>query len=359
MDGQIFHDPTGKRRSWVGRILAALILLSIVCFLLFAVTLVFTPNLPGIKAQIRSLRGIVLPNLNRFQRAHELDKIRPELAASKGVPSTKNPSDTVALAFLPAWEPTALDSFKNAKSHLTHVVPSWLRLTTDGSGLDSKDFDLGTNPNNAEIIRVARQSKTKIIPLLSNANEVGDNVSFDPARVNSMLSSPAKRQALIANILAFLTKNNFDGINLDFEDLDSAAERNLPGFITQLSKELHKNQLELSLDVQTSADELDVKACAAACDFLVLMVYDYSNEDGADGPIAPINWSVNEVEKFLKRAPANKVVLGVGSYAYDWKIGKKGAANLSFGEALEEAAAARAQEHRARGHERPRHRAAQ
>ena len=78
MDGQIFHDPTGKRRSWVGRILAALILLSIVCFLLFAVTLVFTPNLPGIKAQIRSLRGIVLPNLNRFQRAHELDKIRPE-----------------------------------------------------------------------------------------------------------------------------------------------------------------------------------------------------------------------------------------------------------------------------------------
>ena len=337
MNGQIFHDPTGKRRSWVGRILAALVLLTIVCFLIFAVTLVFTPNLPGIKAQFRSLRGIMMPNLNRFQRAHELDKIRPALAANKGKPLDKSPANAVTLAFLPPWEPTALDSFKYAQSHLTHVVPSWLRLTDDGSGLESGDFDLSTNPNNEEIIRVARQSKTKIMPLLSNAQEVGDNVSFDPGRVNTMLASPAKRATLIAAIVNFLVKNQFDGINLDFEDLDSKAEQDLPGFIAELSTELKKNNFELSLDVQTTADELDVAKCAAICDFLVLMVYDYSNEDGADGPIAPLQWSVNQVEKFLKRAPANKVVLGVGNYAYDWKIGTKGAASLSFEEAIEEA----------------------
>jgi cellulose synthase/poly-beta-1,6-N-acetylglucosamine synthase-like glycosyltransferase/peptidoglycan/xylan/chitin deacetylase (PgdA/CDA1 family)/spore germination protein YaaH len=337
MDGQIFHDPTGKRRSWVGRILAAWILLSIVCFLIFAVTLIFTPNLPGLKAQFRSLRGIMMPNLSRFQRAHELDKIRPQLAASKRKALDKNPEDTVALAFLPPWEPTALDSFKYAQSHLTHVVPSWLRLSADGAGLELKDFDLATNPNNSEIIRVARLSKTKIMPLLSNAQEQGDTVSFDPVRVNLMLSSPVKRSNLIARIVSFLLKNRFDGINLDFEDLDSKAEQNLPAFIATLGAELRRNKLELSMDVQTSANELDVSKCAAACDFLVLMAYDYSNEDGADGPIAPLQWSVDQVDKFLKRAPANKVVLGVGSYAYDWKIGTKGAASLSFGEAIEEA----------------------
>ena len=337
MDGQIFHDPTGKRRSWVSRILAALVLLGVVGFLVFAVTLVMTPNLSGIGAQFRSFRGIMMPNVDRFQRAHELDKIRPSLALAKANPKDKEPSNTVALAFLPPWEPTALDSFKNAQSHLTHVVPAWLRLTSDGGGLDSRDFDLGTNPNNAEIIRIARQSRTKIIPMLSNGQGVDDNVTFDPARVNALLASPAKRTALIANIVRFLTKNRLDGINLDFEDLDSSAEQNLPGFIAELGQELKKNQLELSLDVQTTANELDVRKCAEACDFLVLMAYDYSSEDGKSGAIAPLPWSVREVEKFLKRAPANKVVLGVGSYAYDWKLGTKGASSLTYEEAISEA----------------------
>ncbi len=337
MDGQIFHDPTGRRRSWVTRVLAGLVLLLIVSFLLFAITLVFTPNLPGLKGQFRSFRGILIPNVARSQRAHELDKIRPSLALAKAKPTDKEPSGTVALAFLPPWEPTALDSFKNAQSHLTHVVPSWLRLTSDGGALDSRDFDLSTNPNNAEIINVARQSKTKIIPMLSNGQEVNDNVIFDPVRVKALLASPAKRTALIVSIVRFLTKNRFDGINLDFEDLDSGSERNLPSFLVELSTELKKYRLELSFDVQTSANELDVRKCAEACDFLVLMAYDYSSEDGNAGAIAPLQWNVQEVEKFLKRAPANKVVLGVGSYAYDWTLGSKGANSLTYAEAIAEA----------------------
>jgi len=337
MSGQIFHDPSGKRRGVVGRVFASITLLTLILLVAFIATLVLTPNLPRLKAQLRASRGIGLPSVARAQRAHELDKIRPQLVAASRQPVPKAPTDLVALGFLPPWEPTALDSFRNAAPHLTHVSPVWLRLNPTGDDLDLRDFDLRANPNNSEVIDIARRNKVRIVPILSNAQEGSRKGSFDPHRVSVLLRSPATRTALIKNIVRFLTVNRFQGINLDFEDLDEYGERHLPGFLKELGDALHQSNLELSLDVQVSADELDMSACAAACDYLVLMAYDYSSEDGKAGPIAPLNWSVQQVNRFLKRAPANKVVLGIGSYAYDWKNGKAGATSLSYEEAISQA----------------------
>ena len=54
------------------------------------------------------------------------------------------------------------------------------------------------------------------MPLLSN------NVKqvFRGDLVKRMLNNPAKKEALINNIIKILTANNFYGINIDFEELD-------------------------------------------------------------------------------------------------------------------------------------------
>lgn len=334
MSGQIFHDPTGKRRSLVSRILAAFVLLLVVVFITFAASLVLTPTLPGLQAQFRSFRGLSLPTVAKSQRAKAMDEIRPELKNASRVHTVKHPAtNTVALAFLPPWEPTAIDSLRNAQEHLTHLAPVWLSLTNDGKGLDLRDFDLKSNPNNVDAIEIARQNNIRIVPVLSNGHEG----FFDPKSVNRLLASPSARTELISKVINFLLENRFQGINIDFEDMDSYGEQNLPNFLVELGNSLHAKNLELSMDVQTSADELDVPLCAKACDYLVLMAYDNSSESGKSGPIAPLKWSVSEVEKFLKRAPADKVVLGVGGYAYDWQIGKDGAKSLSYAEAIAQA----------------------
>lgn len=317
--------------------LAALVLFTLILFIAFGITLVLTPNLPGLRAQFRPFRIITPPSFARSQRAHELDKIRPTVVNVRRPTTTKPPTDSVVLGFLPPWEPTALDSFRNAASHLTHVSPVWLRLTPNGDGLDTRDFDINTNPNNGEVIEIAKRNNVRIVPILSNAKEGENEGVFDPSRVNKMLRSSESRKSLVASIVGFLTKNHLQGINIDFEDLDEFGEQHLTTFIEELGAALHKVNLELSMDVQTTADELDVKACAKACDYLVLMVYDYSSEDGKPGPIAPLDWSVKQVDKFLKRAPADKVVMGIGSYAYDWKNRRAGAASLSYEEAISQA----------------------
>lgn len=336
MSGQIFHDPSGKRRSFVGRLLAGLILFLILLTIGFAFTLVVTPNLQDQRAAFRPFRSIALPNVERVQRAHELDKIRKSLGPNPKKHIDK-PADTVALGFLAPWEPTGIDSFRSAAPHLTHVAPVWLRLSTNGSELDLRDFDLKNNPNNSEIITIARRNNVKVVPTLSNGETGSREGQFDPKRIELLLKSPQARTSLTSNIIQFLKKYQFAGINLDFEDLNEFAEKNLPGYLKELGAALHKEGFELSFDVQTSADELDVRTCADACDYLVLMAYDFSSEEGKPGPIAPLDWSVRETEKFLKRAPANKIVLGVGSYAYDWQSGKAGGTSLTFEEAIAQA----------------------
>ncbi|MBS1701257.1 MAG: glycosyltransferase [Armatimonadetes bacterium] len=337
MNRQVFHDPTGRRRGIFSRTLAALVFFLLILFIAFGITLVFTPNLAGLRAQFRPFRIISPPSIARSQRAHELDHIRPQVVDRKHPAKSKAPTDSIVLGFLAPWEPTSLDSFRNAAPHLTHVSPVWLRMNPNGDGIDTRDFDLKSNPNNGEIITIARRNNVRIVPILSNAMEGANDGLFDPKRVDKMLRSPTARKNLITSLVGFLTDNRLAGINLDFEDLDEYGENNIAGFLKELGPVLHKGGFELSIDVQTTADELNVKACADACDYLVLMAYDKSSEDGKPGPIAPLDWSVKQVDRFLLRAPADKVVMGVGSYAYDWKNGKAGAASLSYEEAISQA----------------------
>ena len=308
MSGQVFHDPSGKRRGIVGRVVATIFFLGLVLFIAFGATIFIIPSLAGSRAQFGSFHGIALPTVARAQRAHELDKIRSQLGPTHQLIS-RPATTTVALGFLAPWEPTAIDSLRAAAPHLTHVAPVWLRLTPSGEGLDTRDFVLRSNPNNGEILTVAHKYGTKIIPVITNSKEGQEDGTFDPIRVDHLLTSPKSRAKLITEIVFFLTKNHFQGINLDFEDLDQTGEKNLPIFLRELGAALHQNKFELSVDVQTAADQLDLASCAASCDFLVLMAYDYASEDGKAGPIAPLDWSVKQVEQFLKRVPANKVVL--------------------------------------------------
>jgi hypothetical protein len=81
-------------------------------------------------------------------------------------------------------------------------------------------------------------------------------------------------------------------------------------------------------------DDVPLKELAAPCDFIVLMAYDEHSEESSPGPIASIDWVTDQTEQALRSIPANKLVLGVGSYAYDWIEGSQSASSLTFQEAM-------------------------
>ncbi|MDA8344831.1 MAG: glycosyl hydrolase family 18 protein [Thermaerobacter sp.] len=61
----------------------------------------------------------------------------------------------------------------------------------------------------------------------------------------------------------------------------------------------------------------------------ILMTYDHHDNTSAPGPVSPHAWVVNALKHALSAGvPANKIVLGVNDYGYDWNTSAKTAITI-------------------------------
>jgi spore germination protein YaaH len=77
----------------------------------------------------------------------------------------------------------------------------------------------------------------------------------------------------------------------------------------------------------------DYKAIAPYIDYMEIMAYDEHYKTSAPGPIASLGWFQDIVNYSTTVVPANKIVIGVPSYAYDWAKGEVGVP-LTYSEAV-------------------------
>ena len=343
----VFFDESGARRVWVKRLgfLAATVLT--VAMTLFILSLLAIPFIGASKDGLGARVAKLLPELPSrndarqrvtFERGHDalLREVSREKSAAGAIAPTQSivqsgSSAPIVAAFYAPWQSTGLASLRAQAAHLTHVIPTWLGLNASSDGLDLTDFNFEQNPGNRAVIQIAERSHVAICPLLSNAH----GASFDTARVHRLLNSPAAQTKLIGALIQWLTGNKFQGLNLDFENLAPADQPKLVAFMGALSQNLHASGLSFSTDLEADLSNAQMKAMAAPCDFAVLMAYDQHAEVDAPGPIAGFDWGADLVKRASAVVDPQKLVLGIGNYAYDWtQNSKKNADALTYEEAL-------------------------
>jgi len=355
MSQPVFFDPEGTRGKRVSFWAAALMLvLAIVTTAVIASLSVIPllPRIPGISARFPKPKSLVLalPNLDkrRIQYLQNQAKLAldKEIAAERKKRAAQKtpkppPGTPIVAAFYSPDEQFGIGSLRDNAKNLTHVLPVWLGLVrTDPSQLDLSNFNLtpteaGLKTPDQELIDIAHANGVRIWPVLTNLN----GNKYDSAIVASLLDSADKQAALAANIRTWLVQNGFDGLNVDFEELADADYDRLPGFLALVQKALRQGpqQFGLSIDVAAESKEDRIKKLAANVDLVVAMVYDDHSQEGTAGPIAPVDWVEDTLDKFADAVPANKLVAGVGSYAYDWTASTKGADSLTYQDALQTA----------------------
>lgn len=333
----VFFDPQGTRRKRVSFWAASLGLIFAILTTAFIVSFSVVPLLPKVKGLSDSLhrpnrliprlpdvdkrRAMFLANKARQELNAEIVKDRKALALENANAQKAPAGSPIVAAFYAPWqEAVGISSFAlNAKS-LTHVMPAWLRLDAkDPSQLDTKDFDPSANTKNPEFIDIARRNGVSIWPVLSNSNGVTD--TFDPKLITELLDSPEKQVALAENVRDWLTAHQFDGLNLDFENASVSDQDRLPQFLAILQKTLRSANLGLSIDLEAGNEDARISKLAANVDLVIVMAYDEHFEGGEPGPIASIDWTEKVLTKYAKAVPPNKLVIGIGSYAYDWAKG--------------------------------------
>lgn len=218
-----------------------------------------------------------------------------------------------------------------ARAHidqLTEINPFAYTVKSDSTLFDAmKIKEMPWTP----LLDEARAKKVRIIPSV---------LWTDAEAMHQTFISTAKRTALINSIVATINENNFDGIDLDFE----AKYAKTKPFFSLFLKELYvatgnkwvmctiepRTPMEARYD--TIPDDIqyanDFVAINAYCDRVRIMTYDQGtidlalNRAGTDPyiPIADPVWVEKVVNLAAQTIAKNKLVIGVTTYGYEYKI---------------------------------------
>src|SRR5258707_8220877 len=153
-----------------------------------------------------------------------------------------------------------------------------------------------------------------------------------------LLESPAARRNLIRDIVEYAVESHEAGIVVDFEEVPDASQAHFRAFIGGLAPAMHSVGLKLMIALPARDDVYDYQYFGKQCDAIVLMNYDQHWPFSPPGPIAAQDWFVENLRQVLDEVPAQKIVVGIANYAYDWPLNskntKEAAAEFSIQEAL-------------------------
>ena len=222
---------------------------------------------------------------------------------------------------------TSLPAALNNVDLIREVMPFWYTLKYNNSKVSILDLYTPANPSIpiAQPLSTMRSAGMMIIPTITDGT--------DKLVLANLLSTEIGRTSAVNAITDLVMQNNFDGIDLDFEnfafvDGNSSWDKTKPSwvaFVKQLSTSLRSKEKLLSittpylLDPATGKKGYYVYAwadIASDIDRLRIMTYDYSVAN--PGPIGPITWTENTLKYAVSIMPASKVFVGLAGYGRDW-----------------------------------------
>ena len=357
----VFHDPRRRRWKFVSIGVSAAAVAVTVLFGITLLSVLISPILPrlGLKpfASLpqarhlafdasalgvhtnRRLHGDYRPRGDRPDRIARRSPARPfygslvdnrdvppyaETAKGLGESIPATPTRSLAngprsklIGFYVNWDDSSLLSLKQHLNSFDLVIPEWLHVAGPAGGITLDDPV--TEQLTLQYIRQHRPG-LPVMPLVNNYDQA--NQTWDSANLTKNLHDPAMRAAIAKRLLDYVRSQHLAGINIDFENLQPASRDDLVAFMQQVSAEFHTAGLKVSQAVPANDPAYDYARLAAASDFLTLMVYDQHASGTDPGPVAAQSWFTGVLARRAKDIPANKLVVGIGSYGYDWAQGQ-------------------------------------
>jgi len=149
---------------------------------------------------------------------------------------TKFPSG-IRAAFYVDWDAQSFLSLQEYISKMNLVIPEWIFIDPTADTIFTTIDDRAW--------KVMKNAGVKIMPILSNNyKEV-----FRGDAVHRIINDPKKKQRLIDDLIRILQKNDFVGVNVDFEELVETKNEHLVQFQRDLYNQLHAKHFLVTQDV--------------------------------------------------------------------------------------------------------------
>ncbi|MBV5284319.1 MAG: glycosyltransferase [Paludibacter sp.] len=218
----------------------------------------------------------------------------------------------VRAAFYVNWDLNSNNSLKKNIAHLNMVLPEWGFLPNASGKIELRTED--------ETLDFIHKNKVSVLPILNNYYK--DRWNGDS--IYAMLKNKKTRKTLITNIKNVLDTNDFQGINIDFENLPKGTHPYLVQFSKELYETIHPDGYLATIDINPTDEDVTYKDLAPYYDFIFLMAYNEHSPDDEPGSISSLNFVEKALDEEMKVVPSEKVVLCVAGYGFDWQKGKPG-----------------------------------
>jgi len=173
------------------------------------------------------------------------------------------------------------------------------------------------------LIRTARKRPALVLTPTDSRQQ------FNNALASRMLNDPQARGRLIANLLAVMEEKDFEELNVDFEYILPEDREAFTAFVTEAAAAMHAagHRISVCLAPKTSRQQRgllyeshDYAALAEPVDYVVLMTYEWGYKYGPPLAVAPLDRVRQVAEYALTEIPAEKILLGIPNYGYDWPL---------------------------------------
>ncbi len=201
-----------------------------------------------------------------------------------------------------------IEIIEQTKNSINVVAPTCFNINM--SGKLTEDLVMSE-----EFVDKMHEQGIKVTPFLSN--------HWGQKRAQVVLKKP---QNLINALVAKIIERNYDGVNIDLENLEPSDKEALTNFVKLLRETLPKEKT-ISVAVAANPNKLattwiaayDYKALSEYADYLVLMAYDEHCYGGSEGPVASIGFVEQSLKVMFEEVPKDRVVLGIPLYGRYWK----------------------------------------
>ncbi|AIG24861.1 glycoside hydrolase family 18 [Brevibacillus laterosporus] len=237
--------------------------------------------------------------------------------------------------------PGSLPTLSAQHEQLSTIVPFWHKLDDKNPGYLQTTLP---KEEQQKIIDRAHANQVQVYLLVHNLFYGSIQKGKDVAR--DILRNPKNQRYFLRNLEREVLSMGYDGINLDIENLyleDKFAFTQLVKNVTEL---MHRYGKTVTVCVPANTGDersnvwspwFDYKLLGRYADRLVIMAYDEHNPRTKPGPVASIQWAEDTVRYALSQGvPAQKILLGVAGYGWNWNSSGEKAEYQSYKSLMEQ-----------------------